>query len=128
MQVRIEYVKSGITVLHLSDALEMSNVATFRQTLQAEVGRAKRGIILQLADVTFVDSSGIAVLIEGLRWSRERSIPYVLTHLTSDVQMVIELARLDNFFTIADSLEVALALIADASCVPGEDKSGGDPR
>ena len=115
MQVRIEHAESGITVLHLSEALEMSNVATFRQTLQAEVGHAEGGIILQLAKVTFIDSSGIAVLIEGLRWSRERSMPYVLAHLTSDVQMVIELARLDNFFTIADSLETALALIADAS-------------
>lgn len=115
MQVRIESFESGITVLHLSDALEMSNVATFRQTLQAEVERAKQGVILQLADVNFIDSSGIAVLIEGLRWSRERSIPYILAHLTPGVQMVIELARLDNFFTIADSLEAALALVADVS-------------
>jgi anti-sigma B factor antagonist len=114
VQVRIESPAAGITVLHLTDALEMSNVATFRQTLQAEVERAEQGVILQLAEVKFIDSSGIAVLIEGLRWSRERDMPYILTHLTSDVQMVIELARLDNFFTIADSLEAAVALIAQA--------------
>ncbi len=115
MQVRIESHEPGITVMRLSDALEMSNVATFRQTLQAEVARAERGMIIQLADVKFIDSSGIAVLIEGLRWSRERDLPYVLAHLTSDVQMVFELARLENFFTLADSLEAALALIPDAS-------------
>ena len=115
MQVRIESPASGITVLHLKDALEMSNVATFRQTLRAEVERAEQGVILQLAEVKFIDSSGIAVLIEGLRWSRERDMPYILTHLTPDVMMVIELARLDNFFTIADSLEAAVALIAEAS-------------
>ena len=115
MQVRIESATSGITVLRLADALEMSNVAAFRQTLQAEVERAGKGVILQLAEVEFVDSSGIAVLIEGLRWSRERGIPYILVCLTSDVQMVIELARLDNFFTIADSLEAAVALIAEVS-------------
>jgi anti-anti-sigma factor len=115
VQVRIESATSGITVLRLADALEMSNVAAFRQTLQAEVERAEKGVILQLAEVEFVDSSGIAVLIEGLRWSRERGIPYILACLTSDVQMVIELARLDNFFTIADSLEAAVALIAEVS-------------
>ncbi len=115
MQVHIELSESGITVLHLSDTLEMSNVATFRQTLQAEVKRAEQGVILQLEEVKFIDSSGIAVLIEGLRWSRERDVPYILSHLTSDVQMVLELARLDNFFTIADSLKAAIALIADAS-------------
>jgi anti-sigma B factor antagonist len=93
----------------------MSNVSTFRQTLQGEVQRAERGLILMLADVAFVDSSGIAVLIEGLKWSRERNLPYVLAHLTSEVQMVIELARLEHFFTIAGDLEEALALIPGAS-------------
>jgi anti-sigma B factor antagonist len=93
----------------------MSTVSTFRQTLQAEVRRAERGVILLLADVTFVDSSGIAVLIEGLKWSRERNLPYILAHLTPAVQMVIELARLEQFFTIAGSLEEALALIPGVS-------------
>ncbi len=99
--------------MHLTDALEMSNVAAFRQTLQAEIERAERGIILQLAAVKFIDSSGIAVLIEGLRWSRERDLQYILANLISDVQMVIELARLDNFFTIADDLEAAIVLMSD---------------
>ncbi|MCZ6872499.1 MAG: STAS domain-containing protein [bacterium] len=113
MQVRIESFEPGITIMHLTDALEMSNVAAFRQTLQAEIERAERGFILQLAAVKFIDSSGIAVLIEGLRWSRERDLHYILVHLTSDVQMVLELARLDNFFTIADDLEAAIALMSD---------------
>ena len=113
MQVSVESIEPGITILHLTDALEMSNVAAFRQTLQAEIERAGRGVILQLAAVKFIDSSGIAVLIEGLRWSRERDLHYILAHLTSDVQMVIELARLDNFFIIADNLESAIALVSN---------------
>jgi anti-sigma B factor antagonist len=115
VQVSIESLESGITIMHLTDALEMSNVATFRQTLQAEIERAERGVILQLAEVKFIDSSGIAVLIEGLRWSRERDLHYILANLISDVQMVIELARLDNFFTIADDLEAAIALMSNVS-------------
>jgi anti-sigma B factor antagonist len=89
----------------------MHNVSAFRRTLQTEVRRARRGLILCLADVAFVDSSGVAVLIEGLKWSRERGLPYVLVRLPAAVKMVIELARLENFFTIADSLEEATSLI-----------------
>ncbi|MEE9533517.1 MAG: STAS domain-containing protein [Acidimicrobiia bacterium] len=113
MQITIESPQSGITVMRPKDALEMSNAYAFRQLLQAEVQRAERGLILLLAEMKFSDSSGIAVLIEGLRWSRDRTLPYVLAHLTPAVQMVIELARLENFFTIAGSLEEALALIPD---------------
>jgi anti-sigma B factor antagonist len=83
--------------------------------LQTEVQRADRGLVLWLAEVTFIDSSGIAVLIEGLKWSRERNLPYVLVELPAAVQMVIELARLENFFTIAASLDEATALILQTS-------------
>jgi anti-sigma B factor antagonist len=92
----------------------MSNVPTFRQTLQTEVDRAQHGLVLLLSEVPFIDSSGIAVLIEGLKWSRQRTIPYVLAQLTPAVQMVIELARLQHFFTIAEDLESATDLIASA--------------
>lgn len=92
----------------------MSNVPTFRQTLQTEVDRAQHGLVVLLSEVPFIDSSGIAVLIEGLKWSRQRTIPYILAQLTPAVQMVIELARLQHFFTIAEDLEAATDLIANA--------------
>jgi anti-sigma B factor antagonist len=93
----------------------MSNAPAFRQTLQTVVHEAERGLILLLSEVEFIDSSGIAVLIEGLKWSRARSIAYVLAQLPPAVKMVIELARLENFFSIAENLDEATALIAEAS-------------
>jgi anti-anti-sigma regulatory factor len=61
-----------------------------------------------LADITFMDSSGLAVLIEGLKWSRGRALPYVLTHVTPGVQRVLELARLEDLLPIAPSVEEAV--------------------
>jgi anti-sigma B factor antagonist len=115
VQVNIESRKPGITIMHPTGGLEMSNVSAFRKTLQAEIKQAKRGLIMLLDEVPFIDSSGVAVLIEGLKWSRERHLPDILVCLTSGVQMVIELARLESFFTITDTLEDALALFPDAS-------------
>ncbi len=77
--------------------------------------RAGRGLIVALSEVTFMDSSGIAVLIEGLKWSRGRALPYMLTQLTPAVQMVLELARLEHFFSIAESVEDAVVRITHAS-------------
>jgi len=114
VQVTVESLPAGITVIRLAEGLDMSNVPTFRQTLQSEIDRAQHGLVLLLSEVPFIDSSGIAVLIEGLKWSRQRTIPYVLAQLTPAVQMVIELARLQHFFTIAEDLEAATDLIASA--------------
>jgi anti-sigma B factor antagonist len=111
VQVTVESLPAGITLVRPAEGLELNNVSAFRRTLQTEVQRADRGVVLWLADVAFIDSSGIAVLIEGLKWSRERGLPYVLVQLPPAVQMVIELARLENFFTIAGSLEEATRLI-----------------
>jgi anti-anti-sigma factor len=85
----------------------MHSVPAFHQLLEAEVQRAERGLIVALADITCMDSSGLAVLIEGLKWSRGRALPYVLTHVTPAVQRVLELARLEHLFPIAPSVEEA---------------------
>jgi anti-sigma B factor antagonist len=115
VQVAIESPQTGITAVHPQGTLDMNSVPDFRQTLEAEVQRAERGLIVDLSAVTFMDSSGIAVLIEGLKWSRGRALPYMLTQLTPAVQMVLELARLEHFFPIAESVEDAVAQIVHAS-------------
>lgn len=115
MHVSIESPQAGITVLRPSGGIDMNNVPAFRQTLQTAVRRTERGVILLLSEVDFIDSSGLAVLIEGFKWSRERSIPYVLAQLTPAVKMVIELARLENFFPIAESSDEATELITGSS-------------
>ena len=115
MQVAIESPQTGITVVRPQGTLDMNSVPAFRQTLEAEVQRAQRGLILALSEVAFMDSSGVAVLIEGLKWSRGRTLPYLLTQLTPAVQMVIELARLEHFFTIVASVEDGVAQITQAS-------------
>ena len=115
MQVAIESPQMGITVMRPQGTLDMNSVPDFRQTLAAEIQRTGRGLIVALSEVPFMDSSGIAVLIEGLKWSRGRTLPYLLTQLTPGVQMVIELARLERFFTIVASVEDGVAQITQAS-------------
>lgn len=53
-----------------------------------------------LRDVDFIDSSGISVLIQGLKMAQERSVAYVLSDPSPKVRAVIELSQLDNFFTV----------------------------
>ena len=111
MNVIIESTSDNVTIVRLDGDVDMKEVTSFRQTLQTAIHDAGRGVIVELTRVPFMDSSGIAVLIEGLKWSRERSVPFILAHLTPSVQMVMELAHLEGFFTIVGDLDDALALI-----------------
>lgn len=111
MHIALDSPQPGITIIRLTGTLDMNSVPGFRSILETQVHDARRGLILVLAEVKFIDSSGVAVLIEGFKWSRSRQLPYVLTHLPAPVKMVIELARLENFFTIVAEVDEAIALI-----------------
>lgn len=60
-------------------------------------------IRVNLEGVSFMDSSGIATLVEGLQWSRSSGGSFILSGLTDTVRDVFALAKLDTVFDIADS-------------------------
>ena len=66
MHVAIESPQPGIIVVRPQGALDMSSVPAFHHTLEGEVQRAQLGLIVALSEVKFMDSSGIAVLIERI--------------------------------------------------------------
>ncbi len=59
--------------------------------------------IVHLGDVTYIDSSGIAVLIQGLKLARKRGVEFILRDPSPRVMAVMELARLDRVFSIEHS-------------------------
>ncbi len=59
-------------------------------------------IHVKLDGVAFMDSSGIATLVEGLQWSKATGGKFVLSGLTETVRDVFELAKLDTIFEIED--------------------------
>ncbi len=70
----------------------------FRRTLR----RAKR-LKVNLDQVEYLDSSGISVLIQGLKLAQEKATDYVLLDPSPKVQAVIELSQLQTFFQIETS-------------------------
>jgi len=66
-------------------------------------------VAVDLSAVDYIDSSGIAALVEGLQRARERRQPFVLVAVSAPVRAVLELARLDGVFTLAASADEAFA-------------------
>lgn len=68
-----------------------------------------RPVAVDLSAVGYIDSSGIAALVEGLQGARARRQPFVLVAVSGPVRAVLELARLDSVFTLAASADAAFA-------------------
>ncbi len=62
--------------------------------------RRKMDVKLNLSKVDYVDSSGIAVLIQGVRMARRSSVGFSLRGVQRTVMSVIELSQLQQFFDI----------------------------
>ena len=65
-------------------------------------------MILNLAQVPYMDSSAIAVLVETLQKLRKHNGRLFLTHLQPRVQGLLEIARLDSIFVITKDDQEAL--------------------
>lgn len=64
-------------------------------------------LVLDLSDVPFMDSSGVATLVEALQVQRKKGNKLVLCGLQQKVRSIFEIARLDMVFTITEDVQKA---------------------
>lgn len=76
--------------------------------LEAINNKGVSGVLVNLSEVTYLDSSGVATLVEGLQRARARQCPFVLFGLQEAAKEVLKLARLDRIFEIHDTEANAL--------------------
>ncbi|MBL4702717.1 STAS domain-containing protein [bacterium AH-315-I18] len=75
----------------------------FRQVLDTKPQR----LIIDLQGVAYMDSSGVAVLVEALQTQTKAKRQLFLCNLQTKVRGIFEIARLDMVFKIKDSVEDA---------------------
>ncbi|MEA5616297.1 STAS domain-containing protein [Cronbergia sp. UHCC 0137] len=66
--------------------------------------------VIDLAEVDFMDSSGLVPLVELLKTARENSCRLVLCNVQTPVRLIFELTQLDSVFEIFNSYEDILAI------------------
>ena len=64
-------------------------------------------LAVELSEVSYIDSSGIAALVEGFQQARAKGQRFALVSPSASVNSVLELARLDRVFPIYADLAAA---------------------
>ncbi len=100
----------GSTILDVSGDIDLAHSPTMRKALLGEIrDKHTPKVFLNLINVRYIDSSGIASLVEGLKASRDQGSRLILYGLSKTVREVMELSRLQKIFEIYDNEEQALA-------------------
>lgn len=95
-----------LTLVRLSGEVDLSWSAQVRDTVLEALEQQSVGV--DLAAVSYIDSSGIAALVEGLQAARAGGRHFLLIAVSTAVLAVLELARLDRVFTLLPDLDSAL--------------------
>ncbi len=102
--------RSGqVAILDIEGDIDLYNSPELRKVLLGALREEKaRRVIVNLKAVRYIDSSGVASLVEGLKASREVGGRLSLVGLSPAAREVLELSRLIKVFEVYDSEEQAL--------------------
>ncbi len=106
--------EQGTQILHVDGEIDLHASPALRQELHDFVAAKTPALAVDLSGVKYIDSSGLATLVEYVRDSKAHGGRIALYGLQPKVKMVFELVRLNELFSITDSKEAALAALQAA--------------
>ena len=101
MSVNIEETTTGDHILiAVRGEVDLYSSPRLRTALLDAVPAAGIAVEVDLSGVEYIDSSGVATLVEGLKSARENNKEFILVEPSAPVRQVLELARLDSIFEV----------------------------
>lgn len=88
--------------------LDASNALAFKEAMVARIAGGDRRLVLDLAGVDFIDSSGLGAIVSVLK-NLGGNGNLTICNLKGPVLNLFKLTRMDKVFTIVDSTEAAVA-------------------
>ena len=110
MDLHIETKSTGATqIIEVKGEVDLYTSPKMREQIFTTIKRhPSKSLIVNLTNVTYVDSSGIATLVEGLQLANEYQIRLKLVGLSRAILEVFQLVRLERVFEIYQTEEEAL--------------------
>jgi anti-sigma B factor antagonist len=115
METAIKSVSPTISVVSFNGALNARSAEEAKQTFRTLVEQGVNQIIVDLNQVPFIDSSGLAALVSGLKTLGGEAENLKLAAPQSQARLLFELTMFDRVFDIHDSVENAQQSLLDGS-------------
>lgn len=99
--------EGSIVVRPLVD-IDMSRSPGLLQVMREAHDKRPNTLVIDLSQVGYMDSSGLATLVQGMRTAKQNRTNMVLCGMNDRVKAIFQIARLDQFFTIVNSIDDAM--------------------
>lgn len=93
----------GITILDLSGRITLGEGSVvLRDQIRDLLGKGEKRLLLNLGDVTYIDSSGIGELVSAFTTVRNQGGELKLLNLTKKVHDLLQITKLYTVFDVKD--------------------------
>src|SRR5215470_1320663 len=104
----------NIVVVDMSGRLTIGEpVLLLRETLRVQVNDGVRLIILNLADVSYIDSSGLGELVSAYTTVRNKAGDVKLLNLTAKAKDLLQMTKLLTVFDVYDNEAKAVTALKE---------------
>lgn len=107
MQINSED-RSGISIFRVNGDIDINTSPEVKKSFNQTIAQKKDKVVINLKNVNYVDSSGLATLVEILKNLRAYGGKLKLTNLSAKVRGLFEITKLDKLFDISAEEEDAL--------------------
>ncbi len=103
------YEKDGTSVLELKGSITMgSGDVTMRDRIKGLLDRGKKNILIDLGQVSFMDSTGLGELVAAYTSARHQNATLKLVNATKKIHDILDITQLASVFESYESMEEAL--------------------
>jgi len=103
----------GVTIVDLSGRITLGEGSVvLRDTIKDLLGKGQKKILLNLGDVSYIDSSGIGELVSAFTSVRNQGGELKLLHLTKKVHDLLQITKLYTVFDVKDDEATAISAFA----------------
>ncbi|HED16700.1 MAG TPA: anti-sigma factor antagonist [Gammaproteobacteria bacterium] len=96
--------ESGYSIISLVGEVDLHFSPKAREEILKAL-KNNENVLVELSEVSYIDSSGIASLVEGYQMSKKSGQTFGLLSVSNAAMQVLKLARLDSVFPIYDNVE-----------------------
>ena len=99
------------TIISLAGDVDMQYSPLAREQILKNL-KKNQHVLVDLSSVTYIDSSGVASLVEGYQLAKNSKLEFGLIGVSNKAMQVFKLARLDQVFEIHASVDERVRHIA----------------
>lgn len=106
--------QQDVTIVDLSGQIKLGEGSSvLRETVKDLLEKGRKKILLNLADINYIDSSGVGELVSAFTSVRNQGGELKLLHLTKKVHDILQITKLYTVFDVRDNEAAAVSAFSN---------------